>query len=158
MKQYKPYQKGFTFFELILVIALLGILGIALVLFIPDYERSHLTLASKKVKGDIEMAQNLAMTNQGTTYGVVFADLQDRYVVYENTQATPVISPLTGQQLIEDFSDFSGVLITGGNFRVEFDKMGKPTTGGGGNVLLTDGSDTVTITVLEETGKVVISE
>ncbi|MBI2091571.1 MAG: type II secretion system protein [Deltaproteobacteria bacterium] len=146
--------KGFTLIETLLVIAILGILSIALVTRIFNYKRSYIEVTSKKAASDIEYARSLAMMKQGTTYGVFFDDANDRYTVYATSTATPVADPQTKQNLIETFSRWPGVTITGGNFTVEFNQWGSPTTGGGGSVTLTDGTNSKTVTITAGTGKV----
>jgi prepilin-type N-terminal cleavage/methylation domain-containing protein len=147
-------RKGFTLIELVLVIAIMGVLAVATSVIVNDYKKSYINLASKKVMSDIQHARGLAMMKKGTTFGVYFDQGNNRYTVYEGTVSTPVADPQTKQNLIETFSKWPGVSITGGNYTVEFNSVGAPTTGGGGGVSVTDGTTTKTITVTVVTGKV----
>lgn len=149
-------ETGFSLLELVLVITLLGILGVAVGVIVFNSQQSHITVAAQKVKSDIQFAREYALTKRGTTYGVAFDDATDSYTVYVGTVATPVLNPNTQAPMIEDFAGFPGVSITGGDYTVEFDKFGKPTTGGGSSVQITDGSTTKTITVITNTGRVTI--
>jgi hypothetical protein len=113
-------------------------------------------VVADKIKSDIEHARGLAMMKQGAVYGVFFDDTNDRYTVYRGTTATPVQDPQTKQDLIETFSKWPGVIISGGNYTVEFNQYGDPSTGGGGSVTITDGTSTKTISVTAVTGKTTI--
>ncbi len=152
-KRYTLPVKGFTIIELVLVIALLGILGAAATVVVFNYKKTYIEVAKHKIVSDINFAQQLAMTKKGTTFGVFFDKTNNRYTVYQGTTATPVADPLTKQNLIESFTRFPGVSIVA-NFTVEFNQYGSPTTGGGGNVQITDGTVTKTITVTTGTGRV----
>lgn len=145
---------GFTTIELVLTIALLGVLALGITTMTMDYKRSYMEVAPQKARSDIEYARSLAMMKRGTTFGVFFDDTLDRYTVYEASVSSPVASPQTKQSLIETFSKWPGVTVTGGNYTVEFGQFGQPTTGGGGSVQLTDGSVTKTISVTANTGRV----
>ncbi|EKD51485.1 MAG: hypothetical protein ACD_62C00244G0003 [uncultured bacterium] len=147
-------QRGFTIIELVVVIAILGVLSVAAVTMTFDFKRSYVEVAAQKTRSDIEHARSLAMTKKGTIYGAFFNDATDTYTVYQTAIATPVEDPLTKQNLIENFSKWSGVSITGGDYTVEFNQLGAPTVGGGGGVQLTDGTNTKIISVTAVTGKV----
>ncbi len=147
---------GFTLIELVVVIAITGILAVATTVVIYNYKQSYLPIAANKIKSDIEHARGLAMMRQGTTYGVYFNDATDTYTVYQGTVATPVADPQTKQNLIETFSKWPGLSITGGSYTVEFNQFGAPSTGGGGSVTITDGTNTRIISVTAGTGKVTV--
>jgi prepilin-type N-terminal cleavage/methylation domain-containing protein len=149
-------NKGFTLIELVVVIAVTGVLAVTAAVVIYNYKSSYLPIAANKIKSDIEHARGLAMMRQGTTYGVFFDDANDRYTVYQGSILTPVADPQTKQDLIETFSKWPGLSITGGDYTVEFDQFGAPSTGGGGGVTITDGSGTRTISVGAVTGKVTV--
>lgn len=147
-------RKGLTLIELVLVIAISGVLSVVVATIVINLKRGNLEVAVQKARSDIEHAKGFAMTKQGTVFGVFFDDTNDRYTVYQGSIATPVSDPLTKQNLIETFSKWPGVTITGGNFTVEFNSVGAPTVGGGGSVSLTDGTTTRTVSVTAVTGKV----
>jgi prepilin-type N-terminal cleavage/methylation domain-containing protein len=144
---------GFTLIELVLVLALLGILTATAVVYVFNYQKTYIEVAKHKIVSDINLAQQMAMTKKGTTFGVFFDSAANRYTVYENTVATPIPDPLNKQNLIEDFSRFPGVSIIA-NFTVEFNSFGAPTTGGGGSVQITDGTATKAISITTGTGRI----
>ena len=154
MKKNSNTKRGFTIAELVLVIAIVGVLAIAVGTIMIDSQKTHIGIAAKKVKSDIDHARSWAMAKRGTTYGVYFDDSNDQYTVYENTVGTPVLNPQTRQNMVQDFSQFPNISITGGDYTVEFGQFGNPTTGGGGSVQITDGSTTKTISVTAGTGRV----
>ncbi|MFH1356582.1 MAG: GspH/FimT family pseudopilin [bacterium] len=145
---------GFTLIELVVVIALIGILSVSVVVMSVNFSKTNITVVAQKIRSDIEYARSLAMTKKGTTFGAFFDDANDEYTVYESVVGTPILDPLTKQSFLEDFSKWSSVTITGGDYTVEFNRVGVPTTGGGGSVQITDGSTTKTIAVTAGTGKV----
>jgi len=145
---------GFTLIELVLTIALLGVMAVAVTVMVINPTRANAEVAAQKARSDIEHARSLAMMKKGTTFGVYFDDSADEYTVYETAVANPVPNPQTKQDLIEDFTKYSGVTITGGDYTVEFDSLGAPTVGGGGSVQITDGSNTYTISINASTGRV----
>ncbi|MFH1874370.1 MAG: type II secretion system protein [Pseudomonadota bacterium] len=151
-------QKGFTLLEFVLIIAIAGILSVAVISVIVDYKGANIEVAAQKARSDIELARSLAMTKRGTTFGVSFDDSSDEYVVYETNVASPIPDPQTKQNFLEDFSRWSGVTITNGDYVVEFNEFGEPTTGGGGEVRITNGTKTYRITVLANTGKVEVDQ
>lgn len=145
---------GFTLLELVLTIALLGALALGLVLISPSIAPARLDAAAKQVVSAIQYAQQNAATTTQTS-GVFFVS-GGAYTVYQGTTATPLADPLTKQNMIITLSDrYPGVSLSS-NYTVEFNRMGIPTTGGGGNVTITDGSSTKTIQVTANTGAALI--
>lgn len=147
-------QKAFTLVEFVLVLAVLGIVSIAAITISPSITPARLDAAARQVQSDIEYAkQNAMMTT--TDSGVDFVADGD-YTVYETSTATPLASPLTKEDMVIKLAvKFPGISIQG-NYTVEFNQFGAPTVGGGGSVLLTDGTNTKTISVTANTGKVAI--
>ncbi len=147
-------MRGFTAVEILLVTSLLGILALAVVFLLPPVAAVTLEAAAHQVRSDIEFAQQNAMIT-GQTSGVQFVSAGS-YTVYQGTTATPLMSPLTGQSMVMTLSaSYVGTAISG-NYTVEFDSMGKPSTGGGGSVNLSNGGVTRTIAVTANTGRVTI--
>ena len=146
---------GFTLIELVLVIALLGIVSVSLLYYGTAPNAARLNAAAQQVLNHIELAkQNAIMT--GVTSGVNFT-AASTYTVYQSSTATPLTDPLTRENLstIQLSSTYPGVEIQG-DYTVEFNSMGSPSTGGGSSVTLTQGVLTKTIAVTANTGKVAI--
>ena len=147
-------MKGFSAAEVILTLALLGILAVAAFYLLPSVGDVSLDAAAVQVRNDIEYAQQNAMTT-GQTSGVAFTN-NGSYTVYQGTTSTPLSSPLTRSNMVITLSSsYPGVAISG-NYTVEFDSMGKPTIGGAGSVNLVLGGHTKTITVTANTGRVTL--
>ena len=145
-------QKGYTLIELVMVISLLGLVAIAVVTISPSPNTSRLQAAAREVQSTIEMAKNYAMTTR-TTHGVDFV-ASGALTVYQSTTATPIANPLDKQDWILTLSNRYPNISIQSNYTVEFNSLGSPTTGGGGSVVLTDGTNTKTIAVTANTGKV----
>lgn len=148
-------QKAFTLIELVLVIAILGVLSLAYVTMSPSTSTAELTVAARQVESDIFYTQQRAMVT-GVTHGVQFVSGGD-YTMYQSTTSTPITHPLGKQSAVITLSDkYSGVSIQN-NYTVEFNSFGTATTGGGSSVTLTDGSNTVSISVNANTGRASIN-
>ena len=149
-------SRGFTLIELVAVIAITGVLAVGVVALFGDWGKAKLEAASQKAKSDVEFARSLAMMKRGIVYGVAVDVSSNTYTVYQNTISTPVLDPQSRQPLIETFSKWSGVTLSGSNYTVEFNRLGAPTVGGGGSFSMTDGSATKTISVDAVTGRVTL--
>lgn len=147
-------MKGFTLVEVLLTLVLLGILAIAAVFLIPNMNHFRVSAAAKQVQSDIEYAR-LNATTTGQTSGVQFLD-NGPYTVYQGSAATPLSNPLTRSNMVINLNrNYPGTSISG-NYTVEFDRMGKPTTGGGGSLTLVNGNASKVISVTANTGKVTV--
>lgn len=147
-------SRGVSLIEIVGVIALLGALGLAALVWSPSPDPTRLRAAAQEVQSNIEYARQLAMAT-GVTHGVAFV-ANGAYTVYRSAVGTPVENPLTRQSMIETLSTrYPGVSIQG-NYTVEYDSFGAPTVGGGGSVTLSNVSGTLPIQVVAATGKVVI--
>ena len=136
------------------MISMVGVLLLAVIVLTPSISPFRLDQVSKIVASDIEYAKQNAITT-GQTSGVEFIS-GGNYTVYQNTTATPLIGPLNEQSMIISISTlFPGASITS-NYTVEFDKFGKPTTGGGAGVTISDGSNTKTVFITANTGRITI--
>jgi prepilin-type N-terminal cleavage/methylation domain-containing protein len=139
---------GFTLIELILVMALIGILA-AVVLSKIDFgaasSRASVDGAAYMVASDIRYAQEFAMANR------VSKSIQFSTAPPANKYTFNPVS--TG---MDPSGQLSGATI-GTTVTFTFNSLGEPTVGGGSFVTLTDGVRSRTITVLQYTGKVNIS-
>ncbi len=145
---------GFSLIELVLIIAVVGLLALAVVVLSPGVSLARLDAAARQVQSDIEYAKQNALLSEVTS-GAAFTS-GGSYTVYQNTIATPILSPLTRQSMVITLSNnYPGISIST-NYTVEFNRFGSPTTGGGGSVTLTDGTNTRTISVTANTGRVTV--
>src|SRR5690349_14498161 len=120
-------MRGFSLVQLVMMLGVLGILGLAVIIYAPSLDTTRLDVAVRQVLSDIEYAkQNASLT--GVTSGVAFVN-GGAYTVYQGTTATPLANPATRQNMVVTLStNFPGVVISG-NYTVEFNSLGKPTTG-----------------------------
>lgn len=147
-------RKGFTLIELVLVVSMLSVIGLLFISYSGDIGNVSVDALSRKIQSDIRYAQQLA-TSTGTTHGVVFHS-GGNYVVYVNNENTPATDPMDRRPMVESSADFGSIMISS-NYRVEFDKLGKPTVGGGGNVeIVADSGAQRRIYVIENTGAVIV--
>lgn len=147
-------NRGASIIEIVGVMALLGVLAMAAIVWTPSPDPTRISAAAKQVQSDIEYARQLAMTTN-VTHGVWFV-ASGNYTVYRAAVGTPVLSPLTHQPMVVTLSSsYPGVTLQN-DYWVEFDSFGAPTVGGGGSVVLTNSSGNRTIQVLAGTGKVEI--
>ena len=147
-------NKAFTLMELMFVISMLSIVSLLFISYSGDVGSVSVDALSRKIQADIRYAQQLATTT-GTTHGVQFV-LNGNYVVYSGSPSTPVTDPHSRQPMIEDLEEF-GEIEVNTNYQVEFDKLGTPTMGGGGNVeVLADSGASRKIFIIDNTGAVVV--
>lgn len=147
-------RRGFTLIELVLVVSMLSVVGLLFISYSGDIGNVSVDALSRKIQSDIRYAQQLA-TSSGTTHGVIFHS-GGNYVVYSNNESTPATDPLERRPMVESSADFGNIAIST-NYRVEFDKLGKPVVGGGGNVEITaDSGARRRIYVIENTGAVIV--
>lgn len=146
--------RAFSLFQMVLILGLLGILGLAAIVYAPSLDTTRLDVAIHQVLSDIEYAkQNASLT--GVISGVDFVK-NGAYTVYQSTTVTPLLNPATHQNMIVTLSNnFPNVEINN-KYTVEFNSLGQPTKGGGGSVTLTNGISTRSITVTANTGKLVL--
>ena len=142
-------QSGITLIEVILVMVIIGILS---AVAIPRFDialtsRASVEGGASMIASDIRYVQESAMANR-ISKSVVFVSGQPLY-------SFPATIPSTNNL------DPSGRLPTGvtttNNFTVTFNSLGEPTTGGGGSVTVTNGTQTKTISIVNYTGKVNIT-
>lgn len=143
-------MRGFTIIETVLVIAMLGVLGVAAIVMTPNPSPAAVNAAARQVHSDIAYAQQNAMMT-GVTSGVSFVQ-NGAYTVYQGTTATPLTSPLTNTAMvITPSASYNNVNINT-TLVIEFNIFGAPTVGGGSSIQITNGTTTKTITIAANTG------
>jgi len=147
-------SRAFTLIELLLVMTMLSVIALIFVSYTGDVGNVSVDALSRKIQSDIRFAQQLATTT-GVTHGVQFT-ASGNYIVYENTTSTPAMDPFEREPMVEDLEEYGDIDI-GNSYTVEFNKVGKPTTGGGGNVeVVADSGAARKIYVIDNTGAVVV--
>ncbi|MBI2083294.1 MAG: prepilin-type N-terminal cleavage/methylation domain-containing protein [Deltaproteobacteria bacterium] len=144
--------RGFTLLEVIFVIAILAVLVITAVPRL-NLSPAGLDAAARKIRSDILYAQSLAMS-RGVPHGILFT-AGGSYILYQGSPATPITDPLTRTSFSEDLDRFYQTFVTN-DYQVEFDLIGQPTIGAGGNVVIQNGVATKMIQIGANTGRVTI--
>jgi prepilin-type N-terminal cleavage/methylation domain-containing protein len=160
---------GFTLVELILVLAILGILAwTAYPRFAAVYE-IELGAAARRLAADLRYAQGRSISAR-TVHGVLFEPAAGRYTVFAPDPAHPVPDPADrGRPLRVDFGPAGrpgGIALAsarfGGTPGVTFDSFGVPRDAAGrelaapGLVVLRSGDAADTIAVAPATGRVTV--
>lgn len=152
-------MKGFTLLELVLTVAVLGVLTATSMPLFTDADSFALTDAAKKLESDLQYAQNLA-TSTGESHG--FRNIEDdsasNYEIYNVDDDEAVTSPYDHEPMEEDFAEsFAGTVFVTDDHEIEFDETGMPTFVSGDNTITIsndDGTETVTLEVIESTGMI----
>jgi len=161
-------SKGFTLFELIVVMTIVGILAWLAYPNLSALNDIKLDGAARRVAADLRYAQNQAIGKR-SVHGVLFEAAAARYTVFSPTTASPVTDPGNrARPLRVDFTrgEFQGVSIASAAFGttrgVTFDYFGVPRDTAGvdlaatGRIILTYQGGADTIDVTPGTGKVIV--
>ena len=164
-------NKGFTIFELVIVMLILAIMSVSVFISIGFLRGIKLTSAAEKLAADIRFTQSQALSKvlwEGISFEVTPTN---KYYVYQTngTISTPETDPADFRNsLIINLNDKFGVTINsvtfqGGGTRVVFNGLGKPYSDYNGTLFTSDGTIvlglgtlTRTITITKNTGKVTI--
>ena len=140
---------GFTLLELVMVIALIGIMSFVAIPKVIDTRTITMQGATTKLLGDIRYAQNLATTT-GDTYGFrTTGSANTGYEIYKVSTNDAVESPYDHNPMQEDFTEsYSGTTFDASH-DIWFDSNGLPSirTGTSSIVLNNEAGDSSTITV-----------
>lgn len=139
--------------ELILVTLLLGMLVAVAPPLVP-VSRQGLDGAIRKVYSDLLYARQMSLLS-GSNRGASFT-AGGGYLLYFGTPATPISDPVTKEVFTSthgqsELARFGNIFITS-SYQVEFDSTGRPVMGGGGSVILSNGTNTKSILVTSNTG------
>ena len=111
----------------------------------------EVSVAAKRVREDIEYAQDLAML-QGTPFGF-FAPNLTSYEIYEGVQGSPVRDPLTNANLSASLTGtYHTVYFGAPPPHIVFDADGVPSVTGSSLIVLTDGTQSKSLTINTVTG------
>lgn len=132
-------KSGFTFVELVLVVALLAVMAVSAIPMLFDSSPMNLDAAIRKVKADIKYAQTMAQTTSAPHGFRVTGN--SLYEIYNVTTGTIIDSPHTNAPMQENLaSQFGATTFNATTYQVEFDARGEPTLGGGTVIQLNHGT------------------
>jgi len=161
--------RGFTLTELIVIIAILGILSWIAYPKVVAMDEIKLDAAARRLAADFRYAQSLAMSRR-VIHGILFDPVQEKYTVFAPNAASPITDPADrARSLVVDYTsrtEFKGVLVQSAAFGatpgVTFDYYGVPRDTAGvdltsnGLVILSYQGVTDTVVVAPQTGTVTI--
>ncbi len=163
-------EQGWTLIELVLVIVVLAILGIAVSISLQGYGTIKLNNVVDKVVGDLRYAQQLAISTQ-SRHGLT-VNSTSQYTIHRNgTPDTAIQDPVNlGSSFVVNFDTYqqgqlAGVVFTsatpfcgGANSVMEFNSIGAPTDTNGtllactSTITLSYSGSTKQITIAPSTG------
>ncbi len=157
---YRQFNKGFTLVELLIVMILIGIVATMVMIGNPT-ESIKVDNQAKRLASDLRYMQHLAMT-QNTRTRVNFSSTQ--YTLTEADGTTAINQPTLNTNIV---AMPAGITLSNNlpSSFVVFDSLGQPysTAVTPGTLLtttatitLTSGSDTETVSITPETGRVTI--
>ena len=150
-------QKGFSLIELILVMALIGIMSFVAIPAVNNTQAITMEGAARKLEGDIRYAQNLATTT-GDSYGFRTTGSDNTgYEIYKVSNNTAVTSPYSHTPMQEDFAEgYSGITFDA-THSMTFDESGLPNISSGGNTInLVNTSDETKSILINNSGLISI--
>jgi prepilin-type N-terminal cleavage/methylation domain-containing protein len=162
-------SRGFSLTELIVIIAILGVLSWLAFPKMSAMDEIKLDAAARRLAGDLRYAQSLAMSRR-VIHGILFDPALEKYTVFAPSAATPITDPADrARTMIVDYTsrtEFKGVLLQSATFGttpgVTFDYFGVPRDTAGvdlsstGTVVLAYQGQTDTVFVAPQTGMVTV--
>ncbi len=140
---------GFTLLEIILTMSLLSIVSVGVYSTLTP-QLVHVDLAMLKVVHDVRFAQDRAMVS-GRNHG--FRTITStQYEIYDTSPGNPITDPSTQSAMtISLASNYPNVAFQG-IYRLEFNLLGSPVMGGGSSVGLSNGTETKSFLLTNNTG------
>lgn len=160
----KRQRKAYTLVEVLVVVAVLGILGAVVVPNMLTAGSMGVQAAARIIVADMLYAQNDAIAAQATRK-VVFDTDNNRYTLMDENDDALSVSWIAGKanNYIVDFSKdqrFQGVTITdavfNGSTTLEYNDLGGPVNGG--TVIIKFNKDSYRINVAAFTGRVTVDK
>lgn len=154
-------KNGFTLMEMVMVIAIIGVISLVVIPKFNDYYAIDLRSAVKTLAADIKFAQSRAIAER-VRYGVYFNSSSESYTVYRGNVSTPaddLLKPGRPMRRTLEGMDIESAEFDGGA-SVEFDALGIPRGSSGselsaaGLVVLNCSGNVDTLKIYPLTGKV----
>ncbi len=161
--------RAFTFFEVVMVILILGIIAAALVPPLGNNLYSpRLRTAANVLAADIDFCASESIAQPSSPRAIAFNTTGNRYTLLDFKALTALKNPADSRDYVNDFStgrnaQLAGVtlqsVVSGGNpvSTVAFDAYGRPLLAADLVITLAFNSQTLTVTVKATTGDVSIS-
>jgi len=154
------FRVAFTVMELLIVVAVIGILAMASVPYILDSGDAQAISATRLIASALQYAQNEAISSQ-TPVTVTFTSATKTYEL--SNASGRLVHPISKEQYVVDFRsrrNFDRVTALSADFGdepfVTFDVLGAPNAAG--TVTVQAGARKMTIAVANVTGLVTVSE
>jgi prepilin-type N-terminal cleavage/methylation domain-containing protein len=161
--------RGFTLFEMVLVVLVLGIVAAALVPPIGNNLYSpRLRTAANILAADIDFCASECIARPNTPRVITFDTMANRYSVIDFATSTPIKHPVDGLDFTNDFStgrnaQLSGVriqsIVSGSTplSTLAFDSYGRPLLNADAVITLVFGGRTMALQVSATTGDISIT-
>lgn len=169
-KKFEGGNGGFTLVEIIMVVAILGIVAMMAIPMLSSAADIQVRTAANMIAADLEYAKNMAITQQ-RNYSVVFDIVNETYEIHDGGGV--IGHPVNvGKDFVVDFANDGrleqvDIVVAdfdpGSELTVTFDYLGSPYSGApagtplnAGSINLQAGTFTMTVTVEPVTGYVKI--
>ena len=161
-----PFRRAYTLVEVLLVVAILGIVSAAVIPSMLTAGEMGVQAAARVIVADLLYAQNEAIAQQAT-HKVVFDVANNSYQLQDQNGNALTVDWMSGtaNNYIVDFGEdqrFQGVTITAVDFgittpnEISFDNLGGPSTGG--SITIQFDRQSFRIDIAEFTGRVTVTQ
>jgi prepilin-type N-terminal cleavage/methylation domain-containing protein len=159
MRKSKSKQNGFTLIEIIIVIVIISIAALIAIPMLGSAGDIQVRAAADMIAADLEYAKSMAVSRQ-KSYWVIFDTAAESYRLEDDTGI--ITHPVNAGKLYSvNFKNDSRVnqvniySVSFAGSQVVFDYLGSPDNGG--QIVLTGGGKTVTVSVEAVTGYISVS-